>query len=75
MTYKLKVRRFGGFLGITIPKSVAASLNIAEGDEVIMTVTARGLVVTPFDPDFKMAMEDARAFMRSHSDAFRALAK
>ena len=75
MTHTLKVRRFGGSLGVILPKSVSDTLNIAEGDEVFITETAEGLAITPYDPDFEAALEDARAFMKSHRDAFRALAK
>jgi hypothetical protein len=31
--------------------------------------------ITPYDPDIAAALEDAREFMRTHRDAFRALAK
>ncbi|NNE35636.1 MAG: AbrB/MazE/SpoVT family DNA-binding domain-containing protein [Rhodothermales bacterium] len=75
MTHTLKVRRFGGSLGVILPKSVSDLLNIAEGDEVFITETEEGLAITPYDPDFEAALEDARAFMKSHRDAFRALAK
>ena len=36
---------------------------------------ADGISITPFDPEFSSAMDDARDFMRSHRNAFRELAK
>ena len=73
MPEKTKVRRFGGSLGFIIPKSVADTMALQEGDDVFVASTPDGLSVTPFDPDFADAMEDARAFMRSHRNAFREL--
>lgn len=75
MTEKTKVRRFGGSLGFIIPKAVADALAIQEGDDLFMVNTPDGLTVTPYDPEFDAAMEDARAFMRSHRNTFRELAK
>ena len=71
----LKVRRFGGSLGILLPKSVADTLALHEGDALRVTATPEGLQATPCDPDFERAMGDARAFMRTHRNAFRELAK
>lgn len=75
MTEKTKVRRFGGSLGLIVPKSATDALAIQEGDEVYVVTTAEGIVISPYDPDFADAMEDAREFMRSHRNAFRELAK
>lgn len=75
MTEKTKVRRFGGSLGLIIPKSVADALVLQEGDELFFASTADGISISPYDPDFAEAMEDAREFMRSHRNAFRELAK
>ena len=70
-----KVRRFGGSLGFIIPKGVADALALKEGDGLFVSSTPEGLSATPYDPDFDAAMEDARAFMRTHRDAFRELSK
>jgi len=75
MNEKTKVRRFGGSLGFIIPKAVADSLALKEGDELTVSSTQEGLSATPYDPDFAEAMADAREFMRSHRNAFRELAK
>lgn len=75
MTEKIKIRKFGGSLGILLPKSVADGMALREGDEVFVQSTPEGLSVTPFDPDFEAVMDDAREFMRSHRNAFRELAK
>lgn len=75
MNEKTKVRRFGGSLGIIIPKAVADAMMIKEGDALTVAHTPDGLTASPFDPEFDEAMEDARAFMRTHRDAFRELSK
>ncbi|MDX1740344.1 MAG: AbrB/MazE/SpoVT family DNA-binding domain-containing protein [Rhodothermales bacterium] len=75
MTHALKVRKFGGSLGVILPKSVSDALKITEGDEVFVTETAEGLAITPYDPEFEAALQDAREFMKTHRNAFRALAR
>jgi putative addiction module antidote len=70
-----KVRRIGGSLGVIIPKSVADALALKEGDELFVSSTPEGLTLTPYDPEFAEAVEDAREFMRTHRNAFRELSK
>lgn len=75
MTETTKVRRIGGSLGFIIPKGVADSMAIKEGDDLFIISTAEGISVTPYDPEFADTLEDAREFMRSHRNAFKELAK
>ena len=75
MTEKTKIRKLGGSLALIVPKSVADSMAIKEGDEVFISRSGDGMNVSPYDPEFAVAMEDAREFMRSHRNAFRELAK
>jgi len=75
MPESLKVRKFGGSLGIVLPKSITDSMALEEGDELFVSVTEEGIQITPYDPNFAEALNDAREFMRTHRDAFRELAK
>lgn len=75
MIQKTTVRKIGGSIGIIVPKSIAEEMSIAEGDELYVTTNEEGIHLTPYDPDFADAMNDAREFMRSHRNAFRELAK
>ena len=75
MNQKTTVRRIGGSIGIIVPKSIAEEMSIEEGDELYVTTNEEGINLTPYDPDFADAMNDAREFMRSHRNAFRELAK
>ena len=75
MTESSKLRKFGGSLGIILPKTVTDALALQEGDELFISATAEGINITPYDPGFAAALDDARQFMRTHRDAFRELAK
>ena len=57
MTTKQKIRRQGNSLGLTLPSAMAAALDLKEGDEVHVTQTARGIVVSPHDPSFDELVE------------------
>ncbi len=70
-----KIRKFGGSYGFILPKSVVESMVVKEGDVLYVTGSPDGLTATPYDPEFATALDDARAFMRTHRDAFRELAK
>lgn len=75
MADALKVRKIGNSLGVILPHTTLKGLNVEEGDELFVVRTPEGLRLTPYDPDFAGAVEDARAFMRTHRNAFRRLAE
>ncbi|MEM1269063.1 MAG: AbrB/MazE/SpoVT family DNA-binding domain-containing protein [Bacteroidota bacterium] len=58
-----------------MPKEIAESMMVREGDELYLTATSEGMTATPFDPDFDETLEDARSFMRTHRNAFKKLAE
>jgi len=71
MTKKLRVRRVGGGLGISLPKD----LGFEEGDELYAIRTADGLHLTPFDPDFEQAMQAASDFTKRYPNLMKTLAE
>ena len=75
MSETLKVRKIGNSLGVILPRTTLEELNVEEGDELFVVHTPEGLRLTPYDPDFADAVEDAREFMRTHRNAFRKLAE
>ncbi len=75
MSEALKVRKIGNSLGVILPRTTLDELNVEEGDELFVVQTPEGLRLTPYDPDFAEAVEDAREFMRTHRNAFRKLAE
>lgn len=75
MTEKLKIRKVGNSLGLILSQTLLKSLDLQEGDELFVVKTREGMMITPYDPDFAEAIEDAKAFMKSHRNAFNELAK
>jgi putative addiction module antidote len=75
MAQTLKVRRVGNSLGVLLPQPLLEALQAQEGTELFVVQTPDGVRLTAYDPDFAAAVEDARAFMDSHRNAFRELAK
>lgn len=71
----VKIRKIGGSLGLILPKQLAEALALQEGDELFVSSTPDGISISPYDPEFASALDDAREFMRTHRDAFRELAK
>lgn len=72
---RVKVRKIGNSLGITLPKEHLARLNLEEGDEVSLVESEDGLAIYPYDPEFEKTMELAREGMRNYRNALRELAK
>ncbi len=75
MTRPLKVRKWGGSCGVTLPKQVLDDLGVGEGDLLYATRTPDGVELTRYDPEFAEVLEDARDYMRRHRNAMRELAK
>jgi putative addiction module antidote len=75
MAAVVKVRKVGNSLGVILTKDVVESLGVAEGDELFAIRTPDGIRLTPYDPDFAMAIESTRDYMRRHRDALHELAK
>lgn len=75
MADTLKVREVGNSSGVILPKSLLEEMGVEEGDELFAVREVDGsLRLTPYDPEFAQAVEDAREFMDSHRNAFRELA-
>ena len=72
---KLKVRRVGNSLGVTLPSEAAEALRVREGDPLYLTEAPGGYRITPYDPDFAETMEVAERFMRRYRNALRDLSK
>ena len=71
MTTKLRVRKIGSGLGVSLPKD----LGLAEGDELYVIRTTEGLHLTRLDPDFDAAMEASSDFIRRYPNLMKALAE
>jgi len=76
MADSLKVRKIGNSQEVILPKPLLEQLGVEEGDDLFVVREEDGsLRLTPYDPEFADAVEDARSFMDSHKNAFRELAK
>ena len=75
MTRPLKIRKWGGSYGITLPRQVLDDLGVTEGDLLYPVRTPNGIELTRFDPEFAEIMEDAEDYMRRRRNAMRELAK
>lgn len=74
-TLRLKIIQIGNSLGVILPKELLAKLNVAKGDELIVTDAAGGFRITVFDPEFDAQMDAARRIMKSRRAVLRELAK
>ena len=75
MTRPLKIRKWGGSYGVTLPRQMLDDLGVTEGDLLYAVRTPNGVELTRFDPEFADVMEDAEDYMRRHRNAMRELAK
>lgn len=72
---KLKVRKVGNSLGVTIPAEAARALRVREGDPLYLTEAPGGYRLTSYDPSFEETMRIAEGFMARYRNALRELAK
>ena len=75
MTRHLKIRKWGGSCGVTLPKQVLDDLGVGEGDVLYAVRTPNGIELTRYDPEFAEVIDDARKYMRRHRNAMRELAR
>lgn len=72
---KLKVRKVGNSLGLTLPAEAVNVLHVREGDQLYLTQAPDGFRLTPYNPGFEETMEAAEEFMAQYRNALRELAK
>ena len=61
---KVKIRKIGNSLGAILPAESLRSHALQEGDEVLVSVDAEGIRLTPYDPHFEESVEAARLGMK-----------
>ena len=71
----VKVTQVGNSLGVVLPKEVVDRLGIARGHHLALSVTANGIELSPFDPEFEEQMRVAEEIMDQYRDTLRELAK
>ena len=74
MSQPLKIRKIGNSLGVTISEHLK-EMGLQAGDSLYVVKTQSGIELTPYDPDFAEALDEARDFMRGYPNAMKALAE
>jgi putative addiction module antidote len=75
MNMALKITKVGNSAAIILPKELLAKLDVAVGEMVSVTRTARGIELGRAEPDFDVQMAVARDVMERRKRALRELAK
>lgn len=75
MIREITMRRSGGSVSVTIPKDMADRLHIGAGDRVFAIETDRGILLTPYDPDYDRAMQMYDRGAKQYRNAMRELSK
>jgi bifunctional DNA-binding transcriptional regulator/antitoxin component of YhaV-PrlF toxin-antitoxin module len=60
---------------VIIPKEMAASMNIDDGNNLFATKTQSGYEISAYDPSFVKKIEAARRGMKKYRNALIELAK
>jgi len=71
----LKLTTIGNSTGVILPKEILQRLRVDRGDTLYVIETARGIELTPYDPEFAGQMEVAERVMREDRDILRKLAE
>lgn len=72
---RLKVRKVGNSLGVTLPAEAAQALRVKEGDSLYLTEAPGGYRISSYDPDFEETLQVAEGFMARYRNALRDLAR
>lgn len=75
MGNKVKLRKIGNSVGVTLPKEALARLQVREGDELYLTTDSDGMHLRPHDPLFEKKMELFERTNRRFRNALKELAK
>ncbi|HHW74542.1 MAG TPA: AbrB/MazE/SpoVT family DNA-binding domain-containing protein [Firmicutes bacterium] len=72
---KIVLRKMGGSIGATIPKDLADLYRLNQGDEVFVLETEKGILLTPYDPNFERAMTLYEKGVKEYRNALDKLAR
>lgn len=75
MVRRQTLKKIGGSVATVLPKSMLDRFHLDAGDDVYVVETDKGLLITPFDPDFEEAMEIYARGAKRYRNAMRELAR
>jgi len=75
MVKEITLRGAGESVTATLPKEMADRLHIGPGDRVFAVETENGVLLTPFDPDLRDAMQAFDEVRRQYRNTLKKLAE
>ena len=75
MNKPLKIRKWGGSCGVTLPRSMLDKLGVGIGDLLYPVITPDGIALSRYDPNFVKALDAADDFMSRYPNAMKKLAE
>ncbi|MGF1470382.1 MAG: AbrB/MazE/SpoVT family DNA-binding domain-containing protein [Rubrobacteraceae bacterium] len=75
MIKEITLRQAGGSVTATLPKDMIDRLHVGPGDKMYAIETERGVLLTPYDPDFEDAMQAFGEVRRQYRNTLRRLAR
>lgn len=75
MVREITLRQAGGSVTATLPKDMADRLHVGPGDKLYAIETDRGVLLTPYDPDFDDALKAFEEVRRQYRNTLRKLAE
>lgn len=76
MAYRLKVRKQGGSIAVTLPAEVARRMRVSEGATLYLVEQSPGeFRLTPFDPAIQATLAAHAEVVAEYRDVFRKLAE
>lgn len=69
------LRNAGGSIAIKLPKTLTERFNMTAGDKVLLVETDRGILITPYDPDFQDAVDAFETVRTEYCTTLRKLAE
>jgi len=73
MVREIILRQAGGSVTATLPKDIADRLHVAAGDKIYAIETERGVLLTPYDPNFDDAMQAFEEVRRQYRNTLKKL--
>lgn len=74
-TATVRLRQAGNALAVTLPRDLLDRIGLRKGDAVHLVETPQGVLLTPYDPDFRDAMAHYETIAATYRDALNELAK
>ncbi|MEL7285177.1 MAG: AbrB/MazE/SpoVT family DNA-binding domain-containing protein [Pseudomonadota bacterium] len=75
MSDRVKIRKIGNSLGVVIPAEALSRLNVAEGDELLLTLTPNGYQLDVYDEEVAEQVKAGREIAKRYRNTLRELAK